>query len=78
MPRSYRPIATSRTLGRRYDGSSISSACSLLSLRKRLITNATASALTMPATYSVNSTTPCRLNTPHTVRCGMNAAISSV
>ncbi|CAM5502773.1 hypothetical protein RLIN73S_06180 [Rhodanobacter lindaniclasticus] len=66
MPRSYSPIATSRSLGRRYEGSSISSACSLLSRRMCFITQPTSIAPRMPARYSANSTMPCRLNTPNT------------
>ena len=34
-------------------------------------------ALTMPPTYRPNSTSPCRLNTPHTGWSGMKAPISS-
>ena len=34
-------------------------------------------ALAMPPTYRPNSTSPCRLKTPATVRAGMKAPISS-
>ena len=43
----------------------------------RLMNQATAIALTMPAKYSTNSTSPCRLTTPPTSRSGMKAAMIS-
>ena len=40
------------------------------------IAQLTNSALTMPAMYSPNSTSPCNCNPPSTFRAGMNAPIS--
>ena len=78
--RSHRLVMMCLKLGMRKVGSSISSGncCTLPLLRAiHLSTQAVIAADRMPARYSANSVSPCRLNTPHTVWLGMTAAMIS-